>query len=70
LKTDDGAIIYVEYGGRADFSTGFVISASIFQISDERNQWPNRIQAVGAGQANFEIGLLVYHPYEVQITAD
>ena len=70
LKTDDGAIIYVEYGGRADFSTGLVISAPTFQTSDERYQWLNRIQAVGAGQANFETGLLVYHLYEVQITAD
>ena len=70
LKTDDGAIIYVEYGGRADFSTGLVVSAPTFQTSDERYQWLNRIQAVGAGQANFETGLLVYHLYEVQITAD
>ena len=70
LKTDDGAIIYVEYGGRADFSTGLVISAPTFQTSDERYQWLNRIQAVGAGQANFETGVLVYHLYEVQITAD
>ena len=70
LKTDDGAIIYVEYGGRADFSTGLVVSAPTFQTSDERYQWLNRIQAVGAGQANFETGVLVYHLYEVQITAD
>ena len=70
LRTDDGAIIYVEYGGRADFSTGLVASAPTFQTSDERYKWLNRIQAVGAGHANFETGVLVYHLYEVQVTTD
>ena len=70
LRTDDGAIICVEYGGRADFSTGLVASAPTFQTSDERYKWLNRIQAIGAGRANFETGVLVYHLYEVKVTAD
>ena len=50
--------------------TGLVAPAPTFQTSDERYKWLNRIQAIGAGHANFETGVLVYHLYEVKVTTD
>ena len=70
LRTDDGAIIYVEYGGRADMATGLIASAPTFQTGDDRYKWLNRVQAIGAGHVNLEAGVLVYNLYEVQVTAD
>lgn len=70
LKTDDGAMIYLEYGGRVDMATGLVASAPTFQTGDDRYKWLNRVQAIGAGQVNLETGVLVYNLYEVQVTAD
>ena len=66
LKTDDGAIIYVEYGGRMDLSTGLLATAPTFQTSAPRYRWLNRIQAVAAGSINPETGLLVYTLYEAK----
>ena len=67
LKTDDGAFIYVEYGGRVDMSTGLIASAPTFQTGDSRYQWLNKIQAVSAGQFDSETGIMVYQLYEVKI---
>ena len=68
LETDDGAFIYVEYGGRADLKNGLITTAPTFQTGDERYAWLNRIQAVGAGvlEGNDQ---LVYTLYEVSVTA-
>jgi len=70
LKTDDGAYIYVEYGGRADFETLIVAAAPTFQTGSEKYSWLNSVQAVAAGQANLETGKLVYRLYEVTVTAE
>ena len=70
LTTDDGAIIYVEYGGRVDMATGLIASAPTCQTGDDRYKWLNRVQAIGAGQVTLETGVLVYNLYEVQVTAD
>ena len=70
LRTDDGAIIYVEYGGRVDMATGLIASAPTFQTGDDRYKWLNRVQAIGAGQVNLETGVLVYNLFEVRVTAD
>lgn len=57
LETDDGALIYMEYGGRRDFSQiapGLdtpVYIAPRFETSDERYRWLNKIQAIGKGVA-------------------
>ena len=45
-ETDDGAYIYVEYGGRADMATGLIVTAPTFQTGDERYAWLNRIWRV------------------------
>lgn len=69
LKTDDGALIYVEYGGRMDMTTGFLATAPTFQTSAERYLWLNRVQAVAAGEINPDTGELVYTMYEAKPVA-
>ncbi len=67
LKTDDGAFIYVEYGGCADMQTNLIVSTPTFQTGDERYQWLNKIQAVGAGKFDPDTGILVYQLYRVDV---
>lgn len=69
LKTNDGAFIYVEYGGRMDFGTGLLATAPTFQTGAPRYLWLNRIQAVASGSVNLETGLLVYKLYEAKPVA-
>ena len=69
LKTDDGAIIYVEYSGRADLENGLIATAPTSQTGDRRYRWPNHIQAVGAGALG-EDGVLTCTLYEVVLTLD
>lgn len=70
LETDDGALIYVEYHGRRDFSQVYqgndapVYIAPRFETSDERYLWLNKIQAVGKGIVDGESR--VYEVYEVR----
>ena len=70
LETDDGAIIYVEYQGRRDFSQVYegvdapVYIAPRFETSDERYSWLNKIQAVGKGLVDGDSR--VYEIYEVR----
>ena len=66
LKTDDDALIYVEYSGRIDLATNRVVSAPLFQTGDERYDWLNRIQAVADGTNNTETHELVYELYEAR----
>ena len=70
LKTDDGAFIFVEYGGRADMGSGLIAAAPTFQTGDERYAWLNSVQALGAGQLDQATGRLEYTMYEVKLTAD
>jgi hypothetical protein len=52
LETDDGALIYVQYGGRGDLNNAagvFFYTTPQFETGDERYAWLNRIQAVGKG---------------------
>lgn len=53
VKTDDGAFLFVEYHGRADWSGGPgsapVYIAATFETEDERYAWMNRRQFVGKG---------------------
>ncbi|MBJ67838.1 MAG: hypothetical protein CME28_07505 [Gemmatimonadetes bacterium] len=70
LKTDDGAFIYVEYGGRADMRTNLIVSTPTFQTGDERYLWLNKVQAIGAGKFNPDTGILVYQLYKVDVLED
>ena len=69
LKTHDGAIIYIEHGGRADLENGLIATAPTSQTGDRRYRWPNHIQAMGAGALG-EDGVLTCTLYEVVLTLD
>ena len=60
MRTGDGALIYVQYGGRLDLSNpaaGIVAYvAPVFETGDERYAWLNAIQAVGKGKLTVKDG--------------
>ncbi len=60
LRTDDDALIFVQYGGRLDLSNPakgmFAYVAPVFETGDPRYSWLNRVQAVGKGQLFVEAG--------------
>jgi hypothetical protein len=62
IRTDDGAIIFVQYQGKLDLSKGmqFPMTAYVaprFETGDERYAWLNRIQAVGKGTLNEDLSV-------------
>lgn len=70
LRSDDGAVIFVQYNGRLDASQGLQFPMTIyvaprFETGDERYAWLNRIQAVGKGILNEDLSL-DYEWYEVR----
>ena len=64
LKTNDGALIYVEYCGRMDIASGVIAVAPTFQTGAPQYSWINRIQAVAAGAVDFETRKFTYTLYE------
>lgn len=60
MRTDDGALIYVQYGGRLDLSNpaaGIVAYvAPVFETGDPRYAWLNAVQAVGKGTVTLNEG--------------
>ena len=68
VETDDGALIYVTYEGRADWAEGPgtkpIYIAPKFETSDERYAWLNAVQAVGKGQLG--AGTVTYKIAEVR----
>ncbi len=66
LETDDGAIIYVHYRGRTDFSRpgAPVFVAPLFETGDSRYAWLNTVQAVGKGV--IDGNRVVYEWFEVR----
>ena len=70
IRTDDGALIYVQYHGRLDGSNGLrppltVYVAPRFETGDKRYAWLNRIQAVGKRTINEDLSV-DYEWYEVR----
>lgn len=49
VETDDGAIVFIEYGGRSNLETGVAYATPTFRTGDARYQWMNRIQTVTKG---------------------
>jgi hypothetical protein len=53
IRTDDDAVIFVQYRGRMDVADGFgsvpFHVAPVFETSDERYAWLNAVQAIGVG---------------------
>ena len=68
LRTDDGAFVFVEYHGRADWSAGSgtapVYVAVGFEVEDERYAWMNKVQFVGKG--GLTDGRVAYDIYELR----
>ena len=66
LQTDDGAVLYLAYEGRADWSGGMgkapVYVGMRFEAGDERYRWLNALQLFGRGEVG-EGGRLVYEIY-------
>lgn len=56
VKTHDGAFIYVQTGGRADAKTfgsgGPTYLAPVFETSDPRYAWLNKVQAIAKGSGD------------------
>jgi hypothetical protein len=72
LRTDDDALIYVQYGGRLDLSNPaagmYAYVAPVFETGDARYAWLNRIQAVGKGKLSVDAsgGRLEYEFLEIR----
>lgn len=68
IETDDGALVYVTYRGRSDFSEGPgaapIYSAPTFETGDPRYAWLNLVQAVAKG--TLDGNHLTYEVHEVR----
>lgn len=64
LRTDDGALVYIQYQGRADRERGTYTVAPTFQTDDDRYAWLNLVQAVGQGRSEGDD--IVYDMFEVR----
>ncbi len=69
VRTHDGALIYMRYQGRLDFSTipsgpPFFVSG-LFETGDERYLWLNHVVAVGRGVFRPDFSGLDYDFYEL-----
>lgn len=67
LETDDGALIYVRYSGRAVLSRDappVFFTAPLFETGDERYRWLNRVQAVAKGSTDGKV--IHYDVYELR----
>ncbi|MET1003449.1 MAG: DUF3237 domain-containing protein [Acidimicrobiia bacterium] len=66
-ETDDGALVFIQYNGRVDLSTGTpgpTYAAPRFETGDARYAWLNKIQSVAKGR--LDGSNLVYEIYEVR----
>lgn len=66
LKTDDGALIFVEYAGRVRFCPDGLNEVFItprFETGDPRYAWLNALQCVGKGISNQHERWLRYRLY-------
>lgn len=70
VETDDGALIYIHYQGRRNFTEVFdekdapVFIAPYFETGDERYSWLNKVQAIGKGVSFGDTR--IYEVYEVK----
>ncbi len=67
LETHDGALVFLHYQGRRDFSQGMdapIYTAPRFDTGDERYAWLNKIQAAAKG--SLDGTTLTYEVYELR----
>ncbi len=69
IRTDDGALIYVQYNGRVLITSAQgrnrACIAPRFETGDSRYLWLNAIQAVGKGDVDLAARRVTYQLYEV-----
>lgn len=69
LETADGALIYLPYTGKADWSAGFaqgsIFAVAQFETADERYRWLNTIQIVGEGRIAADGSGVSYQLFEL-----
>lgn len=66
MRTADGAVILVRYGGRLTYTAegASIVTAPTFETNDDRYRWLNHVQAVAKGRRD---GLdLVYELYAIR----
>lgn len=70
VATHDGAIVLVQYQGRADMSGGIgsspIYVAPRFETADPRYAWLNAVQAVGKGRLSPDGHEISYEWFEVR----
>jgi len=66
MRTDDGAVILIRYGGRLTYTPegATVVTAPTFETNDDRYRWLNQVQAVAKGERHRRD--LVYELYAVR----
>ena len=68
FETDDGAVIFVQYGGRLDLAKPLgeapLYTAPLYETGDERYAWLNKVQSVGKGALDGQT--LTYEIYELR----
>jgi Protein of unknown function (DUF3237) len=69
LETHDGALIFIQYNGRVDFSDpkkpGPVYTTPRFETGNPRYAWLNKVQAVMKGRSDGATRI-AYRMYELQ----
>lgn len=68
IETDDGAVVFVHYGGRLDMTAfpPIAITTPRFDTGDDRYAWLTRVQAVAKGVFSEDMANLTYEVYEVR----
>jgi Protein of unknown function (DUF3237) len=69
IRTSDGALILMRYGGRIRFRPGqpsTVMIAPVFETGDPRYSWLNEIQAAGKGTLSPDLTILDYEISELE----
>lgn len=68
FETNDGALVFTSYKGRADMSKGPggapIYAAPLYDTGDERYGWLNKVQAVAKGTLDGQT--LTYEIYELR----
>ncbi len=67
VRTDDGELIYIEYGGKIDLTAGRVASAPTMQTGSEKYAWVNSVQFIGDGTLDRDTNVLTYELYEIKL---
>jgi hypothetical protein len=69
LETADGALVYLPYTGKADWSGGAaqapIFAVAQFETADERYSWLNAIQVVGEGRIAADGTGVTYQLFEL-----